>query len=128
MVTREQFQEAHRKAMEDEGQDTIGRVLESMLWELFDSPDAKAREIDLKDMKPISIQFTPPPKKEEQSLEMQLAIRSGTGKAAMFWFTPDGKAITWWTGMTYMEKLFLEDSFKARREWEIKRANEEDGG
>lgn len=61
------------------------------------------------------------------SVEEQLHARSRTGKCAMFWFNPDGTAVTWWTGMSYMEKLFLEDSFRARREWEIKRSEEEDG-
>lgn len=54
------------------------------------------------------------------SVEEQLKIRSGTGKAAIFWFNPDGTAVTWWSNLTYMEKLFVIDSFQKRLEFDMR--------
>ena len=41
------------------------------------------------------------------SIEDQLEAYSGTGKVGLFFFTPEGEMVSYWKGLTYMEKLFV---------------------
>lgn len=49
-------------------------------------------------------------------IEDQLEEFSGTGKIGMFYFTPEGEMVSFWRGLSYMEKLFVIDSLQKRLE------------
>lgn len=61
------------------------------------------------------------------SIEEQLKEYSGTSKCGLFFFTPEGEMVSFWTGLTYMEKLFVIDSLQKRLDYDSRLLVSNDG-
>lgn len=121
MITRKQFMEAQRVALVEEGHTTLHGALESMLWHLFDKPDAP--QVDVSGMGPIKIEFNQP--KPLPSIEEQLIARATDGKCALYWIDSQGQANSYINNLPYIEQLFLIDSFRRRLDYSLFQARED---
>ena len=57
----------------------------------------------------LNFEITP-----QLSIDQQLLAASWNNKAFGGYYTADGCITTWWSGLTYMEKLFLVDTLRRR--------------
>ena len=109
MVTREQFVEAQKKAIVEQGHETLWGAMESMLWELFDSPEAKARDIDVTGMAPIKIEFNQAKEKELPSIDAQMKAIAHQGRCFGGHFDANGDVNYFLANLTYRDKLVVQD-------------------
>ena len=109
MITREQFQEAFRSAMLEDHQLEVAGIQEAMLWRLFDSPEAKAREIDVTGMAPIKIQLNQAKEKEIPPIDVQMKAIAYQGRCFGGHFDANGDVNYFLANLTYRDKLVVQD-------------------